>query len=94
MKISDEAMDYILKRGSVVTINFSGIGGCCVPVYIPVAYMEKPENPDSYRRVDQDGILIYYPNSAVVDEEAFGINLISSDSHAYLEVVGINTESQ
>lgn len=93
MKISDKAKDYIQQKGSVVTIDFSGIGGCCAPLYIPVAELKKPEDPNSYMELHQDGISVYYPIGAVIDDKAFGIDLISFNFHSCLEVVGIDRQS-
>jgi hypothetical protein len=93
MKISDKAKGYIEENGAVVTIDFRGCG-CCVPIYVPEAELKKPDNPESYKEFYLDGILIYYPNGVVIDDQAFGIDLNSAGSHPCLEVVGINIQSQ
>jgi len=89
MLITKQAREYISRRGSVVTIDFGGIGGCCVPIYVPLGELREPDEPDLYQRVESDGITVYYPRWAVIEEAGLRVDLITTGSRSRLDVGGI-----
>lgn len=88
MQITEKAKKYIQQHGSKVTIEINGVG-CCVPIYIALAEPMEPDNPESYQKFCLDGIMIFYPLGAVINEEVFQIDMVTVNCYSRLEVEGI-----
>ena len=87
--ITDDAKSFAVLNGSVITIGFCSIGGCCVPIHVPAGELREPEEPDLYERIEKDGITIYYPRGSVIGESGLRIELFTSGSATRLEVNGL-----
>ena len=92
MVITQEAVKYIREEGSIITLDFNGIG-CCVPIYVAVVEIGAPEEPQNFQRVESDGITVYYPSTAKISEDGLYLVLVNAGDNPRLEVTGLHHEN-
>lgn len=77
--ISRRAREFIKRKGGAVTVRLSPRHGCCGGMAsLAVADAIAPDDPQAYRRVEQDGLILFIaPELAdeglIIDVEGWGL---------------------
>jgi hypothetical protein len=64
LKITTEAIAYILARENTLHFEYLELNGCCIPYQPePAIRFGKPHNPEKYRNEIIEGINVYIPHA-------------------------------
>lgn len=76
IRIEADARRYLAERGSAVTLRGSRRHGCCGgTAFVPVAEPGEPEERESYRSVEVDGITVYLQSDVGIGSEPLVVGL-------------------
>jgi hypothetical protein len=76
IEIDPAARAFIAARGGEVTLRGSRRHGCCGgTAFVPVAEAAPPRDPDAYRRVELDGITVFFEANVTAGPQPLRIGL-------------------
>jgi len=89
VNITPEALSYMMERGVAATVDFEAIGGCCVPLFIPVVTVGRPRFPGSYQELSVPPASVFLDENALIEEGGAFITLTFEQALNRLEISGI-----
>lgn len=78
MNISDEARDFIRRKGGAITLKSPYLekDGCCKTTLVPAtARLGQPPRSGGYQLAEQDGVTVYLPEELAAEAGGIGIGL-------------------
>ncbi|NLC12403.1 MAG: hypothetical protein GX767_09190 [Firmicutes bacterium] len=92
ISIDSDAKEYLLDRGSTVTVEAAIMSGCFGVTKEPVLFAKKPEDPAGYDLVLVEGIKVYIIKEAVISSAGANIYLAGDTAYKSLEINGLRYE--
>lgn len=87
--ITPEALSYIMERGGAATVDFEAIGGCCVPLFVPVVTAGRPQSPERYQELSLPPASVFLDENALAEEGGALITLTLEQALPRLDIKGI-----